>query len=230
MAPRGYSCFSSSSSVTLLQLLGLVLLLRDEAAVSGLNLRADVQRSKTKKQQNKVSVLPEPPGYYGENKQGQDCRLMPACAENMGCTCYQNQCLGGVEPLVANLAPLTEPIPTQLGCKCCHRGDRWAPGMFPAYFPRFHIATTPFFIMPLTTPPPCDPAVGCCDKPGYLDEKGYACSTWVGHKCDLAVEDFEGKDGSKYTDGGEKDLLANCELSCGLCGGPAPAPAPAPAR
>merc|ERR1719161_189812 len=210
-----------------LQLLGLVLallLLRHEAGVSGLNLRqADVvQKSKTEKQQNKVlSVFPGPPG---ENRQGgQDCRLMPACAQNMGCTCYQNQCLGGVEPLVANLAPLTEPIPTQLGCKCCHRGDRWAPGMFPAYFPRFHIATTPFFIMPLTTPPPCDPAgPGCCDKPGYLDEKGYGCATWVGHKCDLAVEDFEGKDGSKYTDAGEKDLLANCELSCGLCGGPAP--------
>ena len=42
----------------------------------------------------------------------------------------------------------------------------------------------------------------------------YACSTWVGHKCDLAVEDFEGKDGSSSGESGstgkkEEFLWAN---------------------
>ncbi len=48
---------------------------------------------------------------------------------------------------------------------------------------------------------------------GFRDARGFGCSEWVGYDCSRAAEEHG------YTAAGEKSILANCGLSCKVCGG-----------
>jgi len=56
-----------------------------------------------------------------------------------------------------------------------------------------------------------DPDPICEDTPKFVDEMGYHCWDWEGHKCENAAKTWE------YTEMGEIEVLRNCKASCGLC-------------
>eukprot|EP00397_Hematodinium_sp_SG-2012_P054004 GEMP01064832.1.p2 GENE.GEMP01064832.1~~GEMP01064832.1.p2 ORF type:complete len:142 (+),score=30.29 GEMP01064832.1:48-473(+) len=104
----------------------------------------------------------QPPGFYSKTPQGEDCRYVPPCADNLGCTCYVNTCLGGIRTLDSSVAPVG-PRSSQLGCECCHRSDGWSPGMFPNWHaeftdPKAAIPAAPAFA-PAPAPTPAAPVV-----------------------------------------------------------------------
>eukprot|EP00928_Gymnodinium_smaydae_P050290 TRINITY_DN3385_c0_g1_i1.p1 TRINITY_DN3385_c0_g1~~TRINITY_DN3385_c0_g1_i1.p1 ORF type:complete len:581 (+),score=93.85 TRINITY_DN3385_c0_g1_i1:56-1744(+) len=59
--------------------------------------------------------------------------------------------------------------------------------------------------------PTLEPTVEVCeDTPGFVDEMGYPCSSWVAYDCTRATS-------WQYTEEAEKKLLENCRKSCRLC-------------
>ena len=78
-----------------------------------------------------------------EASQGLDCRLMPVCFRaELKCTCYSNQCMGGLSPVSWSLAPLSN-ASSLLGCKCCARDDGYSishvPGWYASFSPNFRL-------------------------------------------------------------------------------------------
>ena len=51
----------------------------------------------------------------------------------------------------------------------------------------------------------------CLDTPGFLSEDDETCPDWVGYDCTKATEDWD------YSAQGQRDVIDNCAMSCGLC-------------
>jgi hypothetical protein len=64
----------------------------------------------------------------------------------------------------------------------------------------------------LSTSAPTSPTK-CADTFGFKDKGNYACSAWTGYSCSTIAVTY-----SNYNDDDQAAVIANCPLSCGLCG------------
>jgi hypothetical protein len=79
---------------------------------------------------------------HDPGQQLEGCQYKPPCVEHVGCSCYTNQCLGGLMLVNYTLEPLSTE-PQQLGCSCCSRSDGWLRGRFPGEYPDLYRKDSP---------------------------------------------------------------------------------------